>query len=135
MEEHSFDINDVINHSLNQKGELSISKMKELEGKFGRNGSHKCDVLEGPCSCGAWHHTEEMYGETVYFREEMIPISKFTKIMNKYKLHNDKGLMYYADSGIKIIYEKGKIHFSGQRKFIFEFIDNVAKDLELIIRR
>lgn len=22
---------------------------------LGRNGGQKCDVTEGPCSCGAWH--------------------------------------------------------------------------------
>lgn len=25
------------------------------EGIQGRNGGKGCDVLEGPCSCGAWH--------------------------------------------------------------------------------
>jgi len=24
--------------------------------KYGLNGREWCDVAEGPCSCGAWHH-------------------------------------------------------------------------------
>lgn len=27
---------------------------------LGTNGGTKCDVLEGPCACGAWHTKEEM---------------------------------------------------------------------------
>ncbi len=27
---------------------------------LGTNGGAKCDVLEGPCACGAWHTKEEM---------------------------------------------------------------------------
>lgn len=23
--------------------------------ELGRNGGQKCDVVDGPCSCGAWH--------------------------------------------------------------------------------
>ena len=25
------------------------------EGSYGSNGGVRCDVSEGPCSCGAWH--------------------------------------------------------------------------------
>ena len=27
---------------------------------IGYNGGQKCDVFEGPCSCGAWHKNKEM---------------------------------------------------------------------------
>lgn len=27
---------------------------------LGRNGGTRCDVIEGPCACGAWHHPEEL---------------------------------------------------------------------------
>ena len=23
---------------------------------LGRNGDHNCDVMDGPCNCGAWHN-------------------------------------------------------------------------------
>ncbi len=53
-----FTLNDVIEYSkVPYKGGFAIhlGKMQELEGRFGYNGGTGCDVLEGPCSCGAWH--------------------------------------------------------------------------------
>lgn len=29
--------------------------MMEIHPAIGYNGGQKCDVREGPCSCGAWH--------------------------------------------------------------------------------
>ena len=34
---------------------VDLSKMDKLP-KYGLNGREWCDVAEGPCSCGAWHH-------------------------------------------------------------------------------
>jgi len=55
---HSFigpSTNDVFNYSLTDNKEINLSKMAELEGRFGYNGGQGCDVLDGPCACGAWH--------------------------------------------------------------------------------
>lgn len=35
---------------------IDLSKMEELEGRFGSNAGRGCDVRSGPCSCGAWHY-------------------------------------------------------------------------------
>ena len=29
--------------------------LMEAHPELGRNGGQKCDVTEGPCSCGGWH--------------------------------------------------------------------------------
>lgn len=29
--------------------------LMEAHPELGRNGGQKCDVVDGPCSCGAWH--------------------------------------------------------------------------------
>lgn len=29
--------------------------LMEVHPELGRNGGQKCDVISGPCSCGAWH--------------------------------------------------------------------------------
>lgn len=31
------------------------SALMDAHPELGRNGGQKCDVAEGPCSCGAWH--------------------------------------------------------------------------------
>jgi len=49
------EFNDVINYAINEKGHLDLRKIEKLEGRFGSNGGRGCDVLSGPCSCGAWH--------------------------------------------------------------------------------
>jgi hypothetical protein len=36
-------------------GALCLSLMERHEGLCGQNGGKKCDVLRGPCACGAWH--------------------------------------------------------------------------------
>lgn len=46
---------ELIEECMNDDGSISISKMQELEGSCGYNGSKGCDVTEGPCSCGGWH--------------------------------------------------------------------------------
>lgn len=45
----------VIAHAMTPEGAIDTLKMQELEGRFGSNGGVGCDVLSGPCSCGAWH--------------------------------------------------------------------------------
>jgi hypothetical protein len=50
---HNF--NDVLNYAKDKKGNIDIMKMEKLEGIHGYNGRRGCDVLQGPCSCGAWH--------------------------------------------------------------------------------
>ena len=51
------DFEDVLQYATTREGYIDISKMEELEGRYahlpGRN--RRCDVLEGPCACGAWH--------------------------------------------------------------------------------
>lgn len=34
---------------------VDLRRIDELEGRFGYNGGRGCDVISGPCSCGAWH--------------------------------------------------------------------------------
>lgn len=29
--------------------------LMEAHPELGRNGGQKCDVIDGPCSCGGWH--------------------------------------------------------------------------------
>jgi len=36
-------------------GVVDLAAMQQFEGRYGYNGGRGCDVLEGPCSCGAWH--------------------------------------------------------------------------------
>ncbi|MFA6603838.1 MAG: hypothetical protein WCT10_03255 [Patescibacteria group bacterium] len=31
-------------------------------GNYGRNGGTACDVIEGPCACGAWHLLDDPFG-------------------------------------------------------------------------
>jgi len=31
------------------------STLLDAHPTLGRNGGQKCDVISGPCSCGAWH--------------------------------------------------------------------------------
>ena len=42
---------DVLRYSLTPRSAIDLSKMLELEGRFGG----RCDVLSGYCACGAWH--------------------------------------------------------------------------------
>lgn len=46
-------------------GAISAELMDAHQGLLGYNGGTYCDVLEGPCACGAWHHR----GEKRYDRE------------------------------------------------------------------
>lgn len=40
---------------INEDGAVDVRKMAALEGRYGKNGGQGCDVLDGPCSCGATH--------------------------------------------------------------------------------
>lgn len=42
---------------LNPRSEL-LAWPRDWQFRY-RNGGEECDVLVGPCSCGAWHHAEE----------------------------------------------------------------------------
>lgn len=46
---------DVVAYATTKEGAIDLSKMEELEGRFGSNGGRGCDVRSGPCSCGAFH--------------------------------------------------------------------------------
>jgi hypothetical protein len=35
--------------------DLGLMQAHEDHASCGRNGSRRCDVTSGPCSCGAWH--------------------------------------------------------------------------------
>ena len=37
-----------------ESGELDLSLI-DAHPPVGKNGGVNCDVIEGPCSCGAWH--------------------------------------------------------------------------------
>jgi len=57
------DTNGVIANSMRDSSSgpvLSLAAMQTHEGRFGYNGGQGCDVLEGPCSCGAWHHRQQL---------------------------------------------------------------------------
>lgn len=45
----------VIAYATTENGAIDLARMEKLEGRFGSNGGRGCDVLSGPCSCGAWH--------------------------------------------------------------------------------
>lgn len=49
------DFKDAIAHAMTRDDAIDLSRLDELEGRYGYNGGRGCDVLEGPCSCGAWH--------------------------------------------------------------------------------
>ncbi len=54
---------DVIGASLeiNDQGrpQISLAKMDSFEGRYGYSGTNiGCDVLDGPCSCGVYHHMD-----------------------------------------------------------------------------
>lgn len=48
------DFGSVVRYATTRDG-IDSRKMQELEGRYGYNGGRGCDVLHGPCSCGAWH--------------------------------------------------------------------------------
>ncbi len=48
------DLNTLIGSSM-KDGAIDLREMDKAP-KYGLNGSEWCDVAEGPCSCGAWHH-------------------------------------------------------------------------------
>jgi hypothetical protein len=50
--------NEVVAHAMDEHGVLDLSALDNLP-PVGYNGGVKCDVTEGPCSCGAWHHRED----------------------------------------------------------------------------
>ncbi len=52
MHRHSY--NDLVNCCL-EDGVLSSTLLQAHEQAMGRGGVLRCDVIEGPCSCGAWH--------------------------------------------------------------------------------
>ncbi len=46
---------DVMNYSTDSKtGGVDTRKLESFRGRYGLKRKN-CDVLEGPCSCGAWH--------------------------------------------------------------------------------
>jgi hypothetical protein len=45
---------DVVRH-VTRNGVVDLAALDALEGRYGTNGGRGCDVLRGPCSCGAWH--------------------------------------------------------------------------------
>ena len=49
------DFASVVAFATTREGAIDLAKMAELEGRYGSNGGQPCDVLRGPCSCGAWH--------------------------------------------------------------------------------
>lgn len=44
----------LINYASTKDG-IDLRKIESQEGRYGSNGGRGCDVLTGPCSCGAWH--------------------------------------------------------------------------------
>ena len=53
-----FDFNNLVKTSLVEidgRPALSLREM-DMALKYGHNGNDWCDVVEGPCACGAWHH-------------------------------------------------------------------------------
>jgi len=51
------ELNDIVGYATDSDGYVDLAKMQELEGRYshlpGRN--RRCDVLKGPCACGASH--------------------------------------------------------------------------------
>lgn len=46
--------NGLINHASTKEG-VDLRMIEAEEGRYGSNGGRGCDVISGPCSCGAWH--------------------------------------------------------------------------------
>lgn len=46
---------DVYASAITEDGAIDLREIERHEGRFGSNGGRGCDVLSGPCSCGAWH--------------------------------------------------------------------------------
>ena len=47
---------------------INPKKMEELGGRFGYNGKKWCDTVDGPCSCGAWHHLSDLVRDKNFIR-------------------------------------------------------------------
>jgi len=56
-EEVGSDFRQVVNYATDKDGVVDLAKIDSFEGRYshlpGRN--RRCDVLHGPCACGAWH--------------------------------------------------------------------------------
>lgn len=57
-ERGDFNLNKLIGSSMKEFNGVLAIDLSEMDKsfKYGINGSEWCDVAEGPCSCGAWHH-------------------------------------------------------------------------------
>ncbi len=40
---------------IRRNGAYDLRELDKLKGRYGYNAGRPCDVLSGPCSCGAWH--------------------------------------------------------------------------------
>lgn len=54
-ENHRHDFTSLIHCCTDDTGAVDAGLLQAHAGLLGRNGGIACDVLEGPCSCGAWH--------------------------------------------------------------------------------
>lgn len=46
----------VVAASMTKGGAIDLRKMEKLEGCYEHvHGNRGCDVMSGPCACGAWH--------------------------------------------------------------------------------
>jgi len=59
-ENHKHSYNDLLKCSL-VKGILDLALLQAHQDfvDLGSNGGVKCDTVEGPCACGAWHEKSE----------------------------------------------------------------------------
>lgn len=49
------DFKDVVDYATGKDG-IDLRKIEELEGRYEKVHENRgCDVLSGPCACGAWH--------------------------------------------------------------------------------
>ena len=59
-ENHLHDYNELLSCCIfNGALDLSIMDLHSQYIDLGTNGGTKCDVIDGPCSCGAWHKKED----------------------------------------------------------------------------
>lgn len=128
---NDFTFDDLVRYSSRENG-VDISKMQEFSGKFGYNGGIGCDVISGPCSCGAWHFPDEEKEDIISFSKEILSSEKFAELMESYQAQRLGPTIYFSKDCVRISYDpRGKLLFLGPRKAIFNLEEKVAKDLGL----
>ena len=53
-------IEDLVENAKDEAGAIDVAKFQSLEGRYAHvHGNKRCDVLYGPCACGAYHEVND----------------------------------------------------------------------------